>query len=69
MPVTTLNQAKRQLDKLKHQQQGPPPVTTLEIIDPATGKPREIYEVLPGKGWTLTCNARKTQTGNIEEVL
>ena len=58
--MTTLRQAQAQIDRLKQRRNEPPSVTTLEIIDPATGEPCETYEVIPGQGWTLTFNPRDT---------
>ena len=56
--MTTLNQAQRQLDKLHQRRDGPPPVTRIDFIDPETGEPFQIYEILPGRGFTLTYNTK-----------
>ena len=50
---------KKRLEVLATRRRAGPGVTRIEIVDPETNEPFQIYERVRASGWTLTTNTER----------
>lgn len=61
--MTTLGQVKKRLQQLKQRQDGPPPVTVIELLDPDTMEPAEVWLREAGGGWKVEYRQKTDSAG------